>query len=258
MSNDESSLLSFLDFVLSRNRVETSIRIPKSTLLESLREYAVKSQMSDEPTLVFEDWEPLMRKPFFIGNHLIYYSIYTDTLTIELVPTLHLMDRAAETYTANLKASVVKTISDLTFREFERLMKEVFRKVPWIEKVNLTRLTHDEGIDFEGTYLDSKSGLRMNLFGQAKHWDSKVGSETIRTFIGSISVKSKSPSIGIFVSKSGYTDDAQAAIQKSPIKLLAYDVEGLAELMIDYGIGVKTFRIEGKTIDEPFWKEIKE
>jgi len=47
-------------------------------------------------------------------------------------------------------------------------------------------------------------------------------------------------------------------MQQSPIKILAYDVDSLAKLMIDQEVGVKTFKIEGKIVDELFWKEIKE
>ena len=258
MCNEESSLISFLNFILSQNRMETSVKISKSMLLKSLKEYFLKLGIQDDPDLVFEDWEPLLRKSFFIKNHLVHYNIYTETLTIEIVPTLQLMSRAAETYSINLKSSVINAISDLTFEEFEQLMEELFQRVPWIEKINITQRTRDGGIDFEGTYRDDKSGLRMKLFGQAKHWNSKVGSETLRTFIGSISVRFDSPSIGIFVSTGGYTNDAKAVMLKSPIRILPYDIDNLANLMINHGIGVKTFRIEGKIIDQLFWKEIKE
>jgi restriction endonuclease Mrr len=258
MWHEESSLISFLDFILSQDRVETFVRISRSSLLQSLKEYFLKSGISDDPELVFEDWEPLLRKSFFIKNHLIHYNVYTDTLTIEIVPTLQLMTRAAETYAINLKSLVTNALYNLTFEEFERLMKELFQRVPWIEKIDITQLSRDGGIDFEGIYRDTKSGLRMKLFGQAKHWNSKVGSETLRTFIGSMSVRSTSPSIGVFVATGGYTEDAKAAMQKSPIKILAYDVDSLARLVIDQEVGVKTFKIEGKIVDELFWKEIKE
>jgi restriction endonuclease Mrr len=258
MSSDENSLLSFLDFILTRIHVETSLRISKNGLIKNLKDFLALSEGAEDPEIVFEDWGSLLRKPFFLGNHLIHYSIYTDTLTLEVVPTLQQMNRAAETYSSNLHDLVVKEIERITFKEFEQLMAEVFRKVPWIEKVNSTQLTRDEGIDFEGIYKDSKSGLRLSLFGQAKHWIAKVGSDTVSTFVGSISLKTKEPSIGILVSTGGYTDDANSAIRKSPIKLLSYDKRSLAALMIEYEIGVKSFRIEGKMVDDPFWKDIKE
>lgn len=258
MSNDESSVIAFLNFILDRNHVETSIKTPKSELLELLKDYLSESKMPDDPVLVFEDWEPFLRKSFLIENHLVRYNIYTETLTIEIVPSLERMNRAAETYLMNLKSLIVRAISDLTFEEFERLMGELFQKVPWVEGVNVTRLSRDEGIDFEGTYRDRKSGLQMRLFGQAKHWHSKVGSEAVRTFIGSISVRSGSPSIGIFVSTGGFTDGAKTMMRKAPVRILSYDVNGLADLMIDHGIGVEVFKIEGKTVDELFWKELRE
>ena len=258
MSSDETSLLSFLDFILTRIHVETSMRISKNDLIKNLQDYLSLAEIKEEADIVFDDWGNYLRKPFFVGNHLIHYSIYTDTLTLEVVPTIQQMNRAAETYSANLHSLVIKEITGITFQEFEQLMAEVFRKVPWVEKVNSTQLTRDEGIDFEGVYKDSKSGLRLNLFGQAKHWKAKVGADTVSNFVGSISLRTKEPSIGILVSAGGYTDDAVAAIRKSPIKLLYYDIKSLAELMIEYEIGVKSFRIEGKMVDDPFWKEIKE
>lgn len=258
MSNKEAALIAFLEHVLGQNRIESSIRIPKSALLKSLGEYCKDSGQDEDPSLLFEDWEPLLRRSFFIKDHRITYSIFSDTLSVELVPTVAAMNRAAETHSINLKTELVKTVASLSFGDFEQLMEELFRKVPWIESVNVTQRTRDEGIDFEGTYKDHKSGLRMKLYGQAKHMESKVGSEDLRTFIGSISVRSKgSPSIGIFVSSSGYTDDACTAAEKSPIRILIYDADKLADVMIEHSIGVRNFRIEGKTIDEPFWKDIK-
>ena len=258
MSLDESSLIAFLDFVLSENPAEAFARIPKCKLLEALKKYLSNLGGPDDPNLVFEDWERFLRKSFFIKNHLIRYNIYNETLTVEIVPSLQLMNRAAETYGLNLRSSVINALSTLSFQEFEQLMREIFQKVPWVEQISITQLSRDGGIDFEGVYRDRKSGLRLTLFGQAKHWNSKVGSETIRTFIGSISVRLSAPAIGIFVSTSGYTDDAKAVMLKSPIRILSYDIVNLADLMIEHEVGVKTFRIEGKVIDDVFWKEIRE
>ena len=258
MWGEESSLLSFLDSIIRQFPVKTSIKISKSDLKESLKNYLSQSGIDEDPDLAFEDMEPLLRRSFLVKNHLVHYSVYTETLTIEIVPTLQVMNRSAETYSINLKSSVIKAISDLSFDEFECLMKEVFQKVPWAEKVNITKRSRDGGIDFQGIYIDYKSGLRMKLFGQAKHWASKVGSEILRTFIGSISVQSRSPSIGVFVSTGGYTVDAHTVMLKSPVKILSYDIDKLADLMIEHGVGVRNFVIEGKIIDELFWKEIKE
>lgn len=258
MSDDQTSLISFLNFILRKSPIETSVRISKSELTEILRTYFSKMGMQDDPDLVFEDWEPQLRKSFFIQNQLIHYNIYTETLTIEVVPTLEIINRAAETHSTNMRSSLISLICALSFEEFETLMRELFQRVPWIEKINITQLSRDGGIDFEGIYRDRKSGLRMKLYGQAKHWSSKVGSEILRTFIGSISVKSTLPSIGIFVSTGGYTDDAITVMQKSPIKILVYDIDSLVNLMIEHEIGVKAYKVEGKTIDELFWKEISE
>ncbi len=258
MKYDELSLRQLLEFILKQNSLKTSVVISKAEIMESLRNYYNKLNISVEPSLVFEEFEPLLRvKNFFINNHFIHYNFISEKLTLEKYPSLQFMERASEKYLRYLKEEVVKKLINLNFDVFERLMKEIFSGIPWIEEIEITQLTNDGGIDFTGKYIDSNSGLKMPIFGQVKHWKkSKVGSPQIRDFIGSLVVNSSEPSLGLFVSTCGFTRGVKDVIKKSSTKILLLDVNDLAELMIKYNIGIQTYLIEGKVIEDTFWNEI--
>ena len=96
-------------------------------------------------------------------------------------------------------------------------MHQIFSRVAWAENVKVTGRSSDGGIDFEGMFIERQSGLKSSLYGQAKHWKSKVGSETIRTFIGFVAVKETSKfrsSVGVYACTGGFSEEAQNANQE--------------------------------------------
>ena len=94
----------------------------------------------------------------------------------------------------------------------------------------------DEGID--GIIKEDKLGLDT-IYIQAKRWkDNPVGRPAIQQFAGALAGQGAHK--GIFITTSTFTDDAKAFINKVNSKIVLIDGDALADLMIDYGIGVAT------------------
>ena len=259
MRKNREQLLNFLEFLI--NSESHSIKLTRSQLTKRLTRFLKRSKIKDDMNLVFEAWEKPLREQSRLvrDRYYIHYNMYTEVLTIELLPTVNAVERVVEIYSTSLNPMITKRIENLTFEEFEWLMENVFSRVPWAKDVHITKRTRDGGIDFVGKYMDNEKPPFKTLLGQAKHWKSKVGCESLRSFVGSLTLESrKNPVVGVYVCTGGFSLDARKVIKKSPYKILAFDLKGLANLMLRHEIGINKISIRGKTIDERFWDEIKE
>lgn len=110
----------------------------------------------------------------------------------------------------------------------------------------------DEGID--GIIKEDKLGLDT-IYIQAKRWkDSPVGRPAIQQFAGALAGQGAHK--GIFISTSTFTEEARAFTNKVNSKIVLIDGDELANLMIDYGIGVATtVSYEVKRIDSDYFVE---
>ncbi len=93
--------------------------------------------------------------------------------------------------------------------------------------------TGDEGID--GIIKEDRLGLDTVLL-QAKRWESAVGRPVVQGFAGSLAGFHASK--GIFITTSRFTDDARNYVQNLGMRIVLIDGEQLADLMIEYGVGV--------------------
>ncbi|WP_338485257.1 restriction endonuclease [Alkalicoccus halolimnae] len=101
------------------------------------------------------------------------------------------------------------------------------------DAAQVLRKSGDEGID--GIIKEDKLGLDI-LYIQAKRWQGSVGRPSIQTFAGSL--EGKRTKKGIFITTSAYTPGALEYVKNIEKKIILIDGEYLAELMIDYNIGV--------------------
>lgn len=109
----------------------------------------------------------------------------------------------------------------------------------------------DEGID--GIIDEDRLGLET-IYLQAKRWqlDSKIGSPQIRDFVGALTYKNARK--GVFITTTDFTDDARHFASGLSIKVVLINGERLANLMIDYGIGVTTrINYEIKNLDSDYF-----
>jgi len=118
---------------------------------------------------------------------------------------------------------------------FEKLVVDLLTKMGYgIGEV--TGQTGDKGID--GIIKEDKLGLD-EIYIQAKLWDEnkKVGGPEIQKFVGALKGKHK----GVFVTSSDFTPAAKeerADAQKSGKNIIFINGKELANLMIDYNLGV--------------------
>jgi len=256
--NNKLSPTSFLERIVSSLKPrDYVVKIPKQELLSILKR-VLSSKSSIDPLMLFEQWEPILSEARLVGAYLVRYNFFNESLNIEMVLPPSIIKRTEEIYDKIVNESVLREILSLNFRQFETLVQNIFSRLPWIESFSVTKRTKDGGIDFVGAYMGPNSKVTIRMLGQAKHWKSRVGPEPIKAFIGSVSTSKRVRTIGIFVSTEGFTQDAIKAVKKSPFRVLTFDKDNLANLMIKHRIGVRKIKFEGLTIDEKFWEEIRE
>lgn len=92
----------------------------------------------------------------------------------------------------------------------------------------------DGGID--GIIKEDRLGLDI-VYLQAKRWEASVGSPEVRNFTGSL--EGHGAQKGVLITTSKFTRDAiEFARRLQQKKLVLIDGEKLAELMMDFGVGV--------------------
>lgn len=96
--------------------------------------------------------------------------------------------------------------------------------------------SHDGGID--GRIHEDKLGL-STIYLQAKRWDKgqSIGRKEIQAFVGSL--MGQSATKGVFITTSYFTEQAKSYVLGLPsVKVILIDGLKLAQLMIEYNIGV--------------------
>jgi len=112
----------------------------------------------------------------------------------------------------------------------------------------------DEGID--GIIDEDRLGLDI-IYIQAKRWQrsSKIGRPQIQEFVGAL--HGKRASKGVFITTADFSDSAREYVKGITSKVVLIDGQRLANLMIDYGIGVTTrINYEIKELDTDYFGEV--
>lgn len=109
----------------------------------------------------------------------------------------------------------------------------------------------DGGID--GIIKEDRLGLDV-IYLQAKRWQGTVGRPEIQKFVGAL--QGQRARKGVFITTSSYTSEARDYAERIDTKLVLIDGETLANLMIDFNVGVAaaaTFVV--KKIDSDYFEE---
>ncbi len=108
----------------------------------------------------------------------------------------------------------------------------------------------DDGID--GIINEDRLGLDV-VYIQAKRWgSSSVGRPEIQKFAGAL--QGQRARKGIFLTTSTFSRDAHEYVSRIDSKIVLMDGETIAQLMIDYGVGVNTVAsYELKRIDTDYF-----
>ena len=149
------------------------------------------------------------------------------------------LEAAHEELRDALADELQKRVRAGTPKFFEHLVVKLLTAMGYgggqVDRAEVTGRSGDEGID--GVIREDRLGLDM-VYVQAKKWDNSVGPGEIDKFVGSLMRKRATK--GVFITSGTFTDGALRAAREAALKVRLIDGEELAELMIDFNVGVAT------------------
>lgn len=148
-------------------------------------------------------------------------------------------------------SDLLDKISEITPQDFELLVLKVLHAMGYgtnIEDLQRVGKSHDESID--GIISLDKLGLEK-IYVQAKRWRNQVGSPEVQTFMGALQFKGANK--GVLISSGPITKPAYDLANQANGSLVLINGTRLANLMIDYGIGVQHRIIKIAKFDEDYF-----
>ena len=163
--------------------------------------------------------------------------------------TVKLSDLAASA-NATLPESLLEAVKRINPKSFEILIKKLLLKMGYgqsTDDVVVTQYSKDGGID---AYVNADAlGIKKLCCVQAKRYSDSVDVKTVRELVGSLAEYDCEN--GIIITTSSFTKGAKDYNTKR-YQILLVDGRMLADYMIKYGLGIKTMKIEVKTVDLDF------
>jgi restriction system protein len=111
--------------------------------------------------------------------------------------------------------------------------------------------TGDDGVD--GIIKEDRLGLDA-VYIQAKRWTASVGRPEVQAFAGSL--EGHRARKGVFITTSQFSKDADEYVKRIEKRIVLINGQQLAQLMMDYGIGVSdvaTYTV--KKLDHDYFEE---
>jgi restriction system protein len=157
---------------------------------------------------------------------------------------------------AELQSELLERLKGETPAIFERIVIELLVKMGYggsrADAGQAIGKSGDEGLD--GIIKEDRLGLDV-IYVQAKRWSGTVGRPEIQKFSGAL--HGQHANKGIFITTSDFSPNAHEYVSKIGSKIVLVDGGRLAELMIDFGVGVTTeASYEVKRIDADFFESI--
>ncbi|MBX3244729.1 MAG: restriction endonuclease [Acidobacteria bacterium] len=182
-----------------------------------------------------------------------------QTTEIPDIPTAKTPDEilydSYKTIRENLAADLLEKIKDLSPEFFERLVVNLIVSMGYGGSMEdagqAVGGSGDGGID--GIIKEDRLGLDL-IYLQAKRWERTVGRPDIHQFAGAL--MGKRAKKGVFITTSNYSKEAREYAANIENKIILIDGDELADLMIDYNVGVSTVELyEIKRIDSDYFIE---
>jgi restriction system protein len=184
---------------------------------------------------------------------------------LEEVPTLEsavtqtpleLLETAYAKIRSELTADVLDRIKAESASLFERVVVELLLRMGYggsrSDAGQAIGKSGDEGLD--GVIKEDRLGLEI-IYLQAKRWTATVGRPEIQKFAGAL--HGQHANKGIFITTSDFSREAHEYVARIGSKIVLIDGPTLAQLMIDFGVGVTTEKIyEVKRVDSDFFESI--
>lgn len=172
----------------------------------------------------------------------------------EVKTPLEMLEDSYTTLRSNLADELLSNIAKCSPKFFENLVVDLLVGMGYggsiIDAGQTIGKSGDGGID--GIIKEDKLGLDI-IYIQAKRWEGPVGAKEIRNFVGALAGQKANK--GVFITTSCFTKDAINFVQQIQQKVILIDGQQLAQLMIDYDIGVsleKAYHV--KRVDHDFFE----
>lgn len=181
----------------------------------------------------------------------------TETITAnesERTPT-ETLEYVYSNIRGELANELLRQIKSLSPTFFERLVVDLMIALGYggsrKEAGKATSRSADGGID--GIISEDRLGLDV-IYLQAKRWEDSVSRPELQKFAGALQgVRAKK---GVFITTSTFTQGAKEYVGNVESKIILIDGETLANLMIDFNVGVSVKqRYEIKHIDSDYFTE---
>lgn len=165
------------------------------------------------------------------------------------------LEAAHAKMTASLASEVLARVKAGSPMFFEKLVVELLLKLGYggsrADAGHAVGRAGDEGID--GVISEDRLGLDV-IYLEAKRWDGCVGRPEIQKFVGAL--HGKRAKKGVFITTGSFCSEAATYVEHIDPKVVLIDDRRLAELMIDFEVGVTTARIYSvKRMDSDYFEE---
>jgi restriction system protein len=165
------------------------------------------------------------------------------------------LDNAYQQIRRELADELLQTVRSATPAFFEHVVVELLVAMGYggslTDAGKAVGRTGDDGID--GIIKEDRLGLDV-VYIQAKRWTAVVGRPEVQSFAGSL--EGHRARKGVFLTTSDFSRDAREYVTRIEKKIVLIDGEELAQLMIDYGVGVAdigTYPV--KKLDRDYFEE---
>lgn len=160
-----------------------------------------------------------------------------------------------------LKKTLKQYLFDISPREFETLLFNLFRTMNEYEYPVARPMTRDGGYEMCVRFTDPVTNSKDRILIQAKHEDRPVPVSHTREFIGTLDVESRLRRSrlrlrGIMVSLMPPSPDSEAAAQNSNFSIDFLCAEDIVNLMIKHSVGCRETTHSIPIVDNAFWDEV--
>jgi len=219
--------------------------LKKAGLLQSPRRGVIqiteagKSVLEENPPYIgvdylmrFESFREFKSSPSHQASQLV------ETPDEEAMSPEEQLERAYQQCRQVLASEVLELVKRMPPDLFERLVVELLVKMGYggsrEEAGKAIGRSGDEGID--GVINEDRLGLDV-VYIQAKRWaNTPVGRPEVQKFVGAL--QGQRARKGVFITTARFTPEAREYAQRVDAKVVLIDGETLAQLMIDYDVGV--------------------
>jgi len=181
-------------------------------------------------------------------------SVTTDT-GAELETPEEALEAAHVKMQASLASELLGRVKAGSPTVFERMVVEFLLRMGYggsrTDVGQVVGKSGDEGID--GIISEDRLGLDI-VYQQAKKWDGTVGRPEVQKFVGAL--HGRRARKGVLITTGTFSTDAKCYVEQIEPKVVLIDGRRLAELMIDFEVGVSTtttYRV--KRVDSDYFDE---